>query len=53
MQMHAAVKAGVGGLQVLRPHDLRPLPPLLLGEHVMEALVVATQHSLEITDTQC
>ena len=51
MQMHAAMKAGVCGLQVLRPHDLRPLPPLLLGEHVMEALVVAAQHSLEITDS--
>lgn len=50
--MHAAMKAGISGLQVLCPLELRFFPPLLLCEHVMEALVVAAQHSLEITDTE-
>ena len=48
--MHAAVETGVGALHVLGPLCLAPPPPFLLGQHVMEALVVAAQDSLEISD---
>ena len=48
--MHAAMETGVCGLQVLCPLSLHFPPPLLLCDHVMEALVVAAQHGLQITD---
>ena len=46
MQMHAAVETGIGGLKVLRPLILHFPPPLLLRDHVMEALVMAAKYSL-------
>ena len=53
MQMHAAVEAGVSGLEVLCPLSLHFPPSLLLGDHVMEALMVAAEHSLQVADTGC
>ena len=46
MQMHATMETGISGLKVLCPLILHFLPPLLLRDHVMEALVMAAEDSL-------
>ena len=46
--MHAAVEAGVHGLELLHPLQLRAASPLLLLRLGVETLVPAAQHSLQV-----
>lgn len=46
--MHAAVEAGVHGLQLLYPLQLRAPPTLLLLGLGVETLVPAAQHRLQV-----